>query len=110
MRVHLIKKQTVEDFVTDHANARNSFNNWLNTLKFADWDSTTDIRQTFKSADFLGNGTSRIVFDIGGNNYRMICSYHFGETEVHLYILWIGTHAEYTELCSNGSQYTIKQF
>lgn len=110
MRVHLIKKQTIEDYVGDYANSRSAFRIWLEAIKYAEWESTEDVRQTFGSADFLGNGTSRIVFNIGGNKFRMICHYHFGETEIHLYILWIGTHAEYTELCNNGSQYTIDSF
>ena len=62
---------------------------------------------TFGSADLLGNGSNRVVFDIGGNNYRMICKYQFLESEVRLYIKWIGTHAQYTKLCNNNNQYNI---
>ncbi len=37
----------------------------------------------------------------------MICKYAFGEKQVHLFVLWIGTHAEYDKLCKKGEQYTI---
>ncbi|MHA4812335.1 type II toxin-antitoxin system HigB family toxin [Flavitalea flava] len=63
----------------------------------------------YNTADLLGNGSKRVVFDIGGNNYRMICKYWFGKTKIHLYIKWIGTHAEYDILCKAKKQYTISQ-
>lgn len=50
------------------------------------------------------------TFNIGGNNYRLICSYHFGNTNVHLLIKWIGTYAEYTKLCSENKQYEINNY
>ncbi|MEI7896936.1 MAG: type II toxin-antitoxin system HigB family toxin [bacterium] len=68
-----------------------------------------NIRHTFGSADLLGQGSSRVVFNIGGNNYRMICKYHFGSSLVHLFVCWIGTHAEYDELCNHGGQYTVNE-
>ena len=66
--------------------------------------------ETFGSADLLGNGSDRVVFDIAGNNYRMICKYHFGATKVHLYIKWIGTHSQYTQLCDNNKQYSVNSY
>jgi len=107
MKVHLIKEQTIDNFVRDHARSKSSFDNWLLNLKKADWRSPEGIRETYPTADLLRNGSERIVFDIGGNNYRMICKYFFGPNRVHLSICWIGTHAEYTHLCKRGQQYSI---
>lgn len=94
MKVHLIKKQTIEDFV----------------LKYADWNEPSDIVATFNSADILGKSSERVVFNIGGNNYRLICKYHFGITRVHLFIKWIGTHADYTKLCNEGKQFEVDAY
>ncbi len=69
-----------------------------------------EISLTFGDADLLGNGSNRVVFNIAGNNYRMICKYHFGITRVHLYIKWIGTHAEYTKLCDDKEQYSVDEY
>ena len=69
-----------------------------------------DIHKTFNSADLLGNGSDRVVFDIAGNNYRLICKYWFGHSKVHLYIKWIGTHADYTELCNRNNQYSVDHY
>lgn len=110
MKIHLIKKQTIEDFVVRNARSKSSFGLWLTAVKFADWNQPTDIKKTFNSADLLGNSSNRVVFDIAGNNYRMICKYSFGEKQAHFFICWIGTHAEYDELCNKNQQYTINVF
>lgn len=107
MRVHLIKKQSIEDFVLSNARSRRSFETWLSVIKRVDWKEPNEIISTFNNADILGKGSNRVVFNIGGNNYRMICKYHFGSTKVHLFVKWIGTHAAYTKLCNEGKQYEI---
>ncbi|RYD59179.1 MAG: type II toxin-antitoxin system HigB family toxin [Sphingobacteriales bacterium] len=107
MRVHLIKRQTIEAFAMVNARSRPSFEIWLNILKYADWMSPEDIRASYGSADLLGNGSDRVVFNIGGNNYRMICKYFFGDKQIHMFVCWIGTHAQYTQLCNQQKQYSI---
>jgi len=76
----------------------------------ADWAEPGDIAESFGSADLLGRGSNRVIFDIAGNYCRVICKYHFGKTMVYLYIKWIGTHAEYTRLCDTNEQYTINSY
>ena len=110
MTVHLIKKQSIEDYVLKHARSRASFEIWFSIIKRVDWSKPEEIVSTFNSADILGNGSDRVVFDIGGNNYRLICKYHFGNSKVHLFVKWIGTHAEYTRLCDEGKQYNVSAY
>lgn len=110
MKVRLIRKESIESYVLQNARSRNSFRIWLTFLKQADWNEPGNIAETFGTADLLGNGCSRVVFNIAGNNYRMICKYKFGLTRVHLSIKWLGTHAEYTALCNNNEQYTVNAY
>jgi mRNA interferase HigB len=110
MRVHLIKEQALEDYVAGHAASKRSFENWVTAVKFADWDIPEDIQQPLGNADLLGNGTNRVVFDIGGNTYRMVCKYYFGISKVRLFVCWIGTHTEYDELCHHGYQYSVFEY
>ena len=107
MKVHLIKKQAIEDFTLKHARSKKSFQIWLTILKNADWSKPSDLFQTFASADLLGNASNRVIFNIGGNDYRMICKYQVTSTEIRLYIKWIGTHNEYNQLCKLNKQFTI---
>ena len=110
MKVNLIRKQTLQEYSNRHAPGRKSFEFWLTTLKYADWNTPEDILRTFGSADLLGNGSNRVVFNIGGNNYRLIAKYHFADVKAHLFIKWIGTHTEYDELCSHEEQYNVNAF
>jgi mRNA interferase HigB len=110
MRVHLIKKQTIQKYLVGHASGKSSFGKWLTTIKYVEWQIPDDIKHTFGSADLIGNGSDRVVFNIGGNNYRLICKYHFSTNQVHLFVCWIGTHAEYDELCNNRKQFTVNAY
>ena len=110
MKVHLIKKQTIEDYIKKNARSRASFEIWFSILKRVEWKEPNEIISTFNSADILGKGSCRVVFNIGGNNYRMICRYHFGINQVHLFVKWIGTHAAYTKLCNDQKQYDVSLF
>lgn len=110
MKVHLIKKQSIEDYILKNAKSKVSFEIWIAILKRVEWNEPSDIISTFNSADILGKSSERVVFNIGGNNYRLICKYHFGETKIHLFVKWIGTHAEYTKLCNGGKQYEISNY
>jgi mRNA interferase HigB len=110
MKVHLIKMLSIMHYAHANAQSKVPFEFWLSALKFADWTIPSDIVRTFGSADLLGNGSNRVVFNVGGNHYRMVCSYFFGKTQVHLFVKWIGTHAEYTKLCKRNAQYTIDDF
>ena len=92
------------------ARGRASFEIWFSVLRRTDWNEPSDIILTFNSADILGNGSERVVFNVGGNSYRLICKYHFGKMKVHLFVKWIGTHAEYTKICKDGKQYGINLY
>ena len=110
MRVHLIKRQSIEDFATANARSRSSFEEWLEKLKRADWEKPSDIKTTFGTADLLGEHSSRVVFDVGGNTYRVICKYAFGEKQVHLFVCWVGTHTAYDALNDNNEQYIVNNY
>jgi len=107
MKVHLIKKQSIESYILKDARSRSSFQGWLSVVSRVDWNEPNDIISTFNSADILGKGSERVVFNIGGNNYRLICKYQFGNLKVHLFVKWIGTHADYTKLCNEGKQFEV---
>ncbi len=63
-------------------------------VKAADWSRPTDIKELFRSADILAG--DRVVFDIGGNKYRLVAAVHYRGKRV--FIRFIGTHAEYDKI------------
>lgn len=110
MKIHLIKKQSVLLFVSKHTGSKVSFEQWLEKIKYADWEAPGDILRTFGHADLLGRNSDRVIFNVGGNDYRLICRYFFGDRYIHLFVCWIGTHAQYSRLCRRGLQFTVNEF
>ena len=107
MKTHIIKLITIKEFTFLHPDSFVSLNEWVNKVKVADWKIPGDIKKTFSTADLLGNESSRVVFNIAGNKYRLIVKYYFGDKQIHLFICWLGTHAAYTRICKQGKQYLI---
>ena len=110
MKVNLIKQQSILDYSKQNAQSVTPFTIWLGIIKNVNWEQPQDIVTTFNTADILGNSSERVVFNIGGNKYRLICKYLFGDKNVHLFIKWIGTHAQYTKLCNKGLQYSVNKY
>jgi mRNA interferase HigB len=110
MTVHIIKELTIRVYIQANARSRPSFEEFLSKLKYANWERPTDMKDTFSGTDLLGKGSNRVVFNIGGNTYRLICKYAFGDKQVHLFICWIGTHAEYTKVCDDQMQFVISNY
>ncbi|MDX2049121.1 MAG: type II toxin-antitoxin system HigB family toxin [Chitinophagaceae bacterium] len=87
----IITKGAVHTFARKHPNALIPLNEWYDKSKEAHWRKFSDVKLTFNSADSIGN--DRYVFDIGGNNFRIIAMIHFNIRTV--YIRAILTHDEY---------------
>lgn len=64
---------------------------WVDEARNADWKQPADIKEKFRSASILKN--RRVVFNIKGNDYRLVVSLAYRFQSV--YIKFIGTHAQY---------------
>jgi len=62
MRIHFIKKQTIEDFIKDNAQSKIGFAEFITKISVADWAKANDIKKTFGSADLLGAGFKPCCF------------------------------------------------
>jgi mRNA interferase HigB len=63
---------------------------WFRVAKQAVWSDFADVKQSFNTADFVA---PYVVFDIGGNKYRLIAEINFARKV--LFIRGIMTHREY---------------
>lgn len=88
--MHVISQKTLREFWTKHPKAKSPLQAWFTRTKVAAWHSFEDVKADFGSADQVGRLT---VFDIGGNNYRLIAHIHFNRGKV--YVRHVLTHAEY---------------
>ncbi len=81
-----------------HADAQAAIEEWYEKTKQADWSCFADIKNTFNSVDGIGN--QRFIFNIKGNDYRLVTLVIFKTKMV--YIRFIATHKEYNNIdCSN---------
>ncbi len=88
--MHIISRKALRQFAQRHPDSENALNTWFHLVMSKQFASFHDLREYFPSADQVGD---LIVFNIGGNKYRLIASIHFNRQKV--YVRQILTHAEY---------------
>jgi mRNA interferase HigB len=86
-----------------HPDVENALFKWYELAASADWKNFSEMKGTFNSVDAVGN--DRYVFNIKGNNYRLVALILFKIRTV--YILFIGTHSEYDKI--NAGSITFKR-
>ncbi|CAL65897.1 type II toxin-antitoxin system HigB family toxin [Christiangramia forsetii] len=96
--MRIIAKRTLRDFWTKHADSEQQLKAWYRETEKTEWKNINDLRNDYPSASILQD--NRIVFNIKGNNYRLIVKFNF-EYQV-CYIRFIGTHAEYDKIDANN--------
>ena len=94
MRIIAIK--ILKDFWQKHNSAEQPLKAWYAEAKRANWKKPSDITLLYRTARVLPN--NRIVFNIKGNDYRLVAAinYDFGI----VYIRFIGTHKDYDKINS----------
>jgi len=92
--VNVVTRRALPDCWTKHPRAEGPLKTWYRLAKAFDWRTHQDIRDQFRSADFLAD--NRVVFDIAGNHYRLIVRVSYTYRQVLVKI--VGTHAEYDRI------------
>ncbi len=96
--MRIISLSTLSNFwKSGYADAEQSLKSWFKETKNAEWISPNIIKKNYPSASILNN--NRVVFNIKGNNYRLIVSINYDYAIV--YIRFIGTHAQYDKIDAN---------
>ena len=80
--------------VKGNADAKGPCEAWFSEAKKADWTKPQDIKDRYATASFLGD--ERVVFNIGGNKYRLVVVVLYDAKQV--LIRFIGTHANYDRI------------
>jgi mRNA interferase HigB len=78
------------NFWEKHPNSRTALQRWYKIVYHSDFSSFSELRKAFPSADKVDHF---VIFNIGGNKYRLIVSIHFNRGKV--YSRHVLTHAEY---------------
>ena len=92
--MRVISFSMIREFIAKHADADVPLRDWYKRTSKANWTCLADIKKTFNTVDYVGN--DRYVFDIKGNNYRIVAIVLFINKKV--YMRFVGTHEEYNRI------------
>jgi mRNA interferase HigB len=98
--MRIIVRRTLKEFVErrrahrDHAALKSALDAWFDEVRKARWSSAADVKRSYATASIIS--ADRIVFNIKGNDYRLVVSADFEKSIV--WIKWIGTHKDYDKI------------
>ena len=92
--MRIISRRTLLDFASSHPQARRPLDDWYKLASRATWQTPSNIKLLFRSADILPD--NRVVFNIAGNNYRLVIKIEYRFQTI--YIRFIGIRADYDRI------------
>lgn len=93
--MRIITKATLRAFWERHPQAHRPLRSWYEIVARSEWTGPSDVKREFGTAvDFVGD--NRIIFDVGGNKYRLVVhvAYPFGR----VLIKFVGAHKDYDRI------------
>jgi len=105
--VRIIARNTLVRFVRsltgrkDYRAVKAALEAWFQEVKKVNWKKPSDVKEYYGNASIVG--ADRVVFNIKGNDYRLVAAidYHRGI----VFIKWLGSHAEYDQIDVRTVQY-----
>jgi len=89
--MRVIARNTLRLFWQKHADAEGPLEAWFAETSRGTWHSMADIRKRYATASIIDG--ERVVFNVGGNKYRLVVKIWFpGKT---VWLKFVGTHAAY---------------
>lgn len=92
--MRVIAKKILREFWERHPLAKEPLSAWYREVEREDWDEPMKVKAKYGTASILGD--NRVVFNIKGNNYRLVVKINYPYRVV--YIRFVGTHAEYNTI------------
>ena len=92
--MHVISESRLKEFWENYPDAKTSLRDWYKKARIAQWSNLAEVKAVFSSADIVGNFT---VFNIRGNNYRLITFIDYEYRPKRIFIRYVLTHEEYDE-------------
>lgn len=96
LMMRIIARRTLRQFVDSRAGHKDqpalkaALDAWFDEVRKASWASTADVKRLYASASIMS--ADRIVFNIRGNDYRLVVAVDFEKAIV--WIKWLGTHRD----------------
>ena len=93
--MQIIALRTLQLFWRERPDAEKPLRTWYGIVAQASWNQPADVKEHFGAAvDFVAD--NRLIFNIGGNKYRLIVrvAYEFKAVQIK----FVGTDSEYDKI------------
>lgn len=84
--MRIFTEQALKEYAEAHPDVKVALQEWTTVVKNSKWTCFADVKRTFNSVDNVGN--QHYVFNIRGNNYRLVVVIKF--TIQFVYVRFIG--------------------
>ena len=92
--MRVLSRGTLRDFRRKHTDAEGPLKAWFAEVSWSEWKTMVDIKRQYATASVIDN--ERVVFNVGGNKYRLVVKLWFPGQVV--WIKFVGTHASYDRI------------
>ncbi len=94
--MRVIARRTLREFWEQrgYGDVEQPLRAWFAEARRASWRTPADIKASYRNASFLGS--NRVVFNIGGNKYRLVVAVKY-EAQI-VFIRFVGTHEQYDDI------------
>lgn len=101
--MRIIKEKTLSDYcrLGKYKQATESLKVWIFEVKFSTWNNFNELKSKYRNASIISS--KRVVFNIKGNDYRLIVDVEYKLKLV--FIVWFGTHEEYDKIDAKTVRY-----
>ena len=98
--MRIIARKTLREFAAslkgtkDQKRVKSALDSWFREVKHAQWHSAADVLTAYANASIIGS--DRVVFNIKGNDYKLVVAINYRMQIV--FIKWLGSHVEYDKI------------
>jgi mRNA interferase HigB len=94
--MRIIKEKTLIEIVENnkYSAAAESIKAWIFEVRQSAWENSGQLKTKYRNASIIGD--KRVIFNIKGNDYRLIVDIEYKLKIV--FIVWFGAHSEYDKL------------
>jgi mRNA interferase HigB len=99
--MRIIATNTIQNYWLKYNQTEQALKSWIQEVEQSTWESPQALKLKYRNASILTG--KRVVFNIGGNKYRLIVDIEYRLKIV--FVVWFGTHAEYDLIDSKNITY-----
>jgi mRNA interferase HigB len=101
--MRIIKEKTLTEYClqSKYKKAEESLKAWTHEVRHSIWNNTNELKLKYRNASIISS--KRVVFNIKGNDYRLIVDIEYKLKIV--FIVWLGTHEEYDKIDAKTIHY-----